>query len=220
VKKGSFEFSNIFSPIANDFEARKNRIGEEKGGKDMAFNEEYYLEGRPEWICDLYLELDKYITALKPESGPLSIKKEHLQTYIKYSFSGLLFAYIVIRERGEILKVWAKVPYSNLEGPVPLFVRDYEATSRRPGVMITFDDQRDYLSEKSAMLSTTFEILERASKGLTGKRVTKPKEPMVVFKTSALNLSVDNDGYIEVNFKIHKSQKGLLEKILQDTIYK
>lgn len=215
MKKKSFEFSNIFSPIAEDFEERKNRIEKEKGGKDAAFNEEYHLEGRPEWICDLYLELDKYITPLKP-----GIKKEHLQTYIKYSFSGLLFAYIVIRKREEILKVWAKVPYSSLEGPVPLFVRDYEATSRRLGVMITFDDQRDYLSEKSAMLSTTFEILERASKGLTGKRVTKPKEPMVVFKTSALNLSVDNDGYIEVNFKIHKSQKGLLEKILQDTIYR
>ena len=215
MKKGSLEFSNIFSPIANDFEARKNRIGEKKGGKDMAFNEEYHLEGRPEWICDLYLELDKYITALKP-----GIKKEHLQTYIKYSFSGLLFAYIVIRKRGEILKIWAKIPYSSLEGPVPLFVRDYEATSRRPGVMITFDDQRDYLSEKSAMLSTTFEILESAFKSLTGKRVTKPKAPMVVFKTSSVNLSVDNDGYIEVNFKIHKSQKGLLEKILQDTIYR
>lgn len=214
MKKKSFEFSNIFSPIAEDFEARKNRIGEEKGGKGMAFNEEYHLEGRPEWICDLYLELDKYITALKP-----GIKKEHLQTYIKYSFSGLLFAYIQIR-KGEILKIWAKIPYSSLEGPVPLFVRDYEATSRRPGVMMTFDDQRDYLSEKSAMLSTTFEILERAFKGLTGKRVTKPKGPMVVFKTSSLNLSVDNDGYIEVNFKIHKSQKGLLEKILQDTIYR
>lgn len=215
MKKESFEFSNIFSPIAEDFEERKNRIGENKGGKDMAFNEEYYLEGRPEWICDLYLELDKYIMALKPD-----IKKEHLQTYIKYSFSGLLFAYIIIRKRGEILKIWAKVPYSNLKGPVPLFVRDYEDTSRRPGVMITFDDQRDYLSGKSAMLSTTFEVLESAFKSLTGKRVTKPKEPIAVFKTSSITLSVDNDGYIEVNFKIHKSQKILLEKILQDTIYK
>ena len=215
MKKESFEFSNIFSPIAEDFEERKNRIGENKGGKDMAFNEEYHLEGRPEWICDLYLELDKYIMALKPD-----IKKEHLQTYIKYSFSGLLFAYIIIRKRGEILKIWAKVPYSNLKGPVPLFVRDYEDTSRRPGVMITFDDQRDYLSGKSAMLSTTFEVLESAFKSLTGKRVTKPKEPIAVFKTSSLTLSVDNDGYIEVNFKIHKSQKILLEKILQDTIYK
>lgn len=214
MKKEAFEFSNIFSPIAEDFEARKNRIGEKKGGKDMAFNEEYHLEGRPEWINDLYLELDKYIISLKP-----GIRKGYLQTYIKYSFSGLLFTYIQIR-KGEILKIWAKIPYSSLEGPVPLFVRDYEATSRRPGVMITFDDQRDYLSEKSAMLSTTFEILESAFKSLTGKRVTKPKEPMVVFKTSSVNLSVDNDGYIEVNFKIHKNQKGLLEKILQDTIYR
>lgn len=215
MKKESFEFSNIFSPIAEDFEARKNRIGEKKGGKGMTFNEEYHLEGRPEWICDLYLELDKYIMTLNP-----GIKKGYLKTYIKYSFSGLLFAYILIRKRGEILKVWAKVPYSSLEGPVPLFVRDYEDTARRPGVMITFDDQRDYLSGKSEMLSTTFEILESTFKSLTGKRVTKPKEPMIVFKTSSINLSVDNDGYIEINFKIHKSQKRLLEKILQDTIYK
>lgn len=180
----------------------------------MTLNEEYHLEGRPEWICDLYLELDKYIMALKP-----GLRKEYMQTYIKYSFSGLLFAYILIR-KGEILKIWAKVPYSSLEGPVPLFVRDYEATSRRPGVMITFDNQQDFLSNKSAMLNTTFEILERAFKSLTGKRVTKPKEPMVVSKTSSVNLSIDNDGYIEVNFKIHKSQKRLLDKILQNTIYK
>lgn len=214
MKKESFEFSNIFSPIAEDFEDRKNRIGEKKGGRNMTLNEEYHLEGRPEWICDLYLELDKYIMALKP-----GLRKEYMQTYIKYSFSGLLFAYILIR-KGEILKIWAKVPYSSLEGPVPLFVRDYEATSRRPGVMITFDNQQDFLSNKSAMLNTTFEILERAFKSLTGKRVTKPKEPMVVSKTSSVNLSIDNDGYIEVNFKIHKSQKRLLDKILQNTIYK
>jgi len=216
LNKESFEFSNIFSPVARDLEERKNMIGEKEGGKDMEFNEEYHLEGRPEWICDLYLELDKYILSLK--SG---IRKEHLETYIKYSFSGSLFAYILIRKKGEILKIWVKVPHSNLKGPVPLFVRDYEATARRFGVMITFDDQRDFLSKKEAMLETTFGILEIAFKQcLTGKRFTRPKESMVIFKTSSVNLSVGNDGYIEVSLKIHKSQKKLLERILQDTIYK
>lgn len=181
----------------------------------MEFNEEYHLEGRPEWICDLYLELDKYILALKP-----GISKESLRTYIKYSFSGSLFAYIVLGKRGEILKIWVKVPYSNLKGPVPLFVRDYEATARRFGVMITFDDQRDFLSNKTAMLDATFGILESAFKQcLTGKKFTKPKKLLIIFKTS-VNLSVDDDGYIKVSLKIHKSQKKLLEKILQDTIYK
>ena len=82
VKKESFEFSNIFSPIAEDFEERKNRIGEKKGGKGMTFNEEYHLEGRPEWICDLYLELDKYIMALKPG--------------IKKKFSNLVISILII----------------------------------------------------------------------------------------------------------------------------
>jgi len=216
LNKESFEFSNIFSPIARDLEERKNMIGEKKGGKDMEFNEEYHLEGRPEWICDLYLELDKYIFSLKP-----GIRKEHLETYIKYSFSGSLFAYILIRKRGEILKIWVKVPYSNLKGPVPLFVRDYESTARRFGVIITFDDQRDFLSNKEAMLDTTFGILGIAFKQcLTGKKFTKLRGPLVVFKTSSINLSVGDDGYIEVSLKIHKSQKKLLERILQDTIYK
>jgi len=216
LNKESFEFSNIFSPVAKNLEERKNMIGEEKGGKNMEFNEEYHLEGRPGWICDLYLELDKYILGLK--SG---IRKEHLETYIKYSFSGSLFAYILIRKKGEILKIWVKVPYSNLKGSVPLFVRDYETTARRFGVMITFNDQRDFIANKTAMLDTTFGILEIAFKQcLTGKKFTKLREPLVVFKTSSINLSVGDDGYIEVSLKIHKSQKKLLERILQDTIYK
>ncbi|GAI71835.1 unnamed protein product, partial [marine sediment metagenome] len=56
--------------------------------------------------------------------------------------------------------------------------------------------------------------------------VIKPKvepmtklEPVVAIGNLKVNLTVENDGYIEVNFKIHKSQKRLLEKILQDTIY-
>jgi len=60
VKKESFEFSNIFSPIANDFEERKNKIGEKKGGREMEFNEEYHLKGRSEWITNLFRKIDSY----------------------------------------------------------------------------------------------------------------------------------------------------------------
>ncbi|GAI73809.1 unnamed protein product, partial [marine sediment metagenome] len=69
------------------------------------------------------------------------VRKEYLESYIKYSYSGILFTYFVIR-KGETLRVWAKVPYQNLSS-VPLFVRDYSDTMHRPGVMIIFDDQRE-----------------------------------------------------------------------------
>jgi len=106
------------------------------------FDEEFHTKGRPEWIINLYLELDRFITTgLKGQ-----VRKDYLESYIKYSYNGLLFCHILLR-KGETLKVWAKIPYSSL-GAVPLFVRDYEPVSRRPGVMITFDDQREFLQNE------------------------------------------------------------------------
>jgi len=109
------DFSDLFSPVGQDFQERKNKISER--GNLMRFDEEFHTKGRAEWIVDLYLGLDRFIMSLKSQ-----VRKEYLESYIKYSFNGLLFAYISIRKK-EILRVWAKVSYGSL-GAVPLFVRD------------------------------------------------------------------------------------------------
>lgn len=213
--------------IAQGYEERKEKIQQKNINK---YGEEYHLKDRPSWICDLYFELDKFALGLKP-----NIRKEFLETYIKYSFRNLLFVYIVIR-KGEILRVWAKVPYSSL-GSMPLFVRDYESVSRRLGVMITFDNQREFQENKEAMLKVTFKIIRKAFEGVAShkrrrktplKPVIKPKsvteiepvKPIEASGPSSLNLSVDDEGYININLRIKKSQKDILTRILQETILK
>ena len=217
-----------------DFQSQKLEERKEKirGINKMEFDEKFHISGRPEWIVDLFLEVDKFImTGLKGK-----VRKDYLESYIKYSYDGLLFCYIVIR-KGENLKVWAKIPYSSL-GSIPLFVRDYEPTSRRVGVMITFDDQREFLQAKEAMLDVTFSIIFKAFQAIAGRKIKRktplerikevepverkaiePVKPIEVFRPS-LDLSVDGNGYIDVRFKILKSQKELLNRILQETILK
>jgi len=203
-------------------EERKEKI--EGRISNMIFNEEYHTKGRPEWIVNLYLELDKFIMSLKT-----GVRKEYLESYIKYSYNGLLFCYILLR-KGETLRLWAKVPYSSL-GSVPLFVRDYESVSRRVGVMITFDDQREFLQNKEAMLDVTFGIIKKAFQGMAGRKERRktplkpiaevdPVKPIEIVKPSSINISAVENGYLSINLKIHKSQKDLLNRILQETIFK
>ncbi len=225
MRKESLEFSNIFSPIANDFEERKNRIGEKKGGKDMEFNEEYHLKGRSEWIVNLFKKIDSYcLTNIKT-----GIKRAYLKTYIRYTWSGKMFAYLVIRE--EALRIYLKLKYSELENP-PAFIRDYSKIARGTWIELLFNDEEEYLQNEMAMLDVIYGLIDKSFKRITEKPklarkiAAKPEvepitklEPAVTIGNLKLNLTVGNDGYIEVNFKIHKSQKRLLEKILQDTIY-
>lgn len=214
-------------------EERKEKI--ERRNKMGNFDEEFHTEGRPEWIINLYLELDRFITTgLKGQ-----VKKEYLESYIKYSYNGLLFCHIILR-KGETLRVWAKVPYLSL-GAVPLFVRDCEPVSRRVGVMITFDDQREFLQAKETMLDVTFGIILKAFQGISSRKRRKvktplkqvakvepvsesikvePVKPMKIVKTTDINISVDDNGYLSINLKIHKNQKELLNRILQETILK
>lgn len=215
-------------------EERKEKI--EGRNKMINFDEEFHTEGRPEWIINLYLELDRFITtSLKGQ-----VRKDYLESYIKYSYNGLLFCHISLR-KGETLKLWAKIPYSSL-GAVPLFVRDYESVSRRVGVMVTFDDMREFLQNKEAMLDVTFGIILKAFKGISSRKRRKVKtplkrveevetvlksteaepvvKPIEIVKPSSINISVDDNGYMSINLKLHKSQKDLLNKILQETILK
>ncbi|MBA7514252.1 hypothetical protein ES705_06277 [subsurface metagenome] len=210
-------------------EERKEKI---RGIKKMKFDEEFHIKDRAEWSVDLYLELDKFIMNIKT-----GVRKEFLESYIKYSYNGLLFCYIMLRKK-ETVRLWAKIGYTSL-GAVPLFVRDYEPISRRLGVMIAFDDQREFLQNKEAMLDVVFGIVKKAFQGMADRKKSKktpllkrlkeveqierkviePVKPTEVFRPS-LDLSVDGNGYIDVHFKILKSQKELLNRILQETILK
>ncbi|MBA7541843.1 hypothetical protein ES705_34159 [subsurface metagenome] len=205
-------------------EERKEKI-ERSNKMREKFNEEFHTSGRPEWIVDLYLELDRFITSLKGQ-----VRKEFLESYIKYSYNGLLFCYILLRKK-ENLRLWAKVSYSSLEGSVPLFVRDYEPVSRRVGVMITFDDQREFLQNKEAMLKVTGDIIKKALQGMADRKGRKktslkpiaevdPVKPIEIVKPSSINISAVENGYLSINLKIHKSQKELLNRILQETIFR
>jgi predicted transport protein len=211
-------------------EERKNKISERSN--KMKFDEEFHTKGRAEWSVDLYLELDKFIMNLKT-----GVRKEFLESYIKYSYNGLLFCYVVLRQK-ETLRLWAKIPYTSL-GAVPLFVRDYEPVSRRVGVMIAFDDQREFLQNKEAMVDIAFGIVKKAFQGIASRKVRKrtplerikeveqierkviePVKPIEIIRPSSINISVDDNGYMSINLKLHKSQKELLNRILQETILK
>jgi len=204
-------------------EERKNKISERS--EKMKFDEEFHTRERAEWSVNLYLELDKFITSLKT-----GVRKEYLESYIKYSYNGLLFCYIMMR-RKETVRLWVKTPYDKL-GAVPLFVRDYEPISRRVGVMISFDDQREFLQNKEAMLDVVFGIVKKAFQEVASrkkrkktpleriKEVEQVEKKIEIIKSSEINILAGENGYLEINFKIHKSQKEFLNKILQETILK
>jgi len=100
-------------------------------------------------------------------------------------------------------------------------------------VIIIFDDQREFLGNKEAMLKVTFEIIRKALEEVAShkrrkktplkpvkKREVEPVKPLKVFRPLSVNLSVDVNGYITINLKIKKSQKEILNRILQETIFK
>jgi len=81
------------------------------------------------------------------------------------------------------------------------------------------------------MLETTFGIIKKAFQETAGRKERRkitPLKPIAKVETvkqievfrPSLNLVLDNNGYIEVNFRIKKSQKELLNRILQETILK
>lgn len=222
--KRSFEFSDLFSSnIDIGLEDRETKI--ERSIK-MKFDEEFHTKDRAEWSVDLYMEIDKFIMSLKGQ-----IRKEFLESYIKYSYNGLLFCYIMLRKK-ETVRVWAKVSYSKLDS-VPLFVRDYEPVSRRVGVLVNFDDQREFIANKEAMLKVTYSIIEKAFRGIAGrkerretpllkrlKEVEKIKKEIKIIEPFSINIIAGENGYLDLHLKIHKSRKSLLNKILEETILK
>jgi len=208
-----------------DFQSQlENRKEKIRGISRMKFDEEFHTKDRAGWSIDLYLELDRFIMGLRGQ-----VKKEYLESYIKYSYNGLLFCYILLRKK-ETLRFWAKIPYTSL-GSVPLFVRDYEPTSRRVGVMITFDDQREFIANKEAMLEVSFNIIKKAFQGIVDRKrkvktplkpaiKVEPVKPIEIFRPFSIDIIVNGNGDMSITLKLKKDQKELLNRILQETILK
>ena len=211
------DFSNIFSEVGQDLQERENKISE-RGLKKMEFDEQYYFKNKPDWLLGLYKKIDDYcLNGIKK-----GVKRTCLKTYIRWTYKGKMFCRIfVFRDN---LKVYLKLKYAELENP-PAFIRDYTDIGRVTAIEILLSEE--YLQNEEAFFAIISSLIEKAFSGVTGakkrliaKRVTEPIKPMEAFSPSSLNLSVDNNGYININLKIKKSQKEILNRILQETIFK
>ena len=211
------DFSNIFSEVGQDLQERENKISE-RGLKKMEFDEQYYFKNKPDWLLGLYKKIDDYcLNGIKK-----GVKRTCLKTYIRWTYKGNMFCRMfVFRDN---LKVYLKLKYAELENP-PAFIRDYTDIGRVTAIEILLSEE--YLQNEEAFFAIISSLIEKAFSGVTGakkrliaKRVTEPIKPMEAFSPSSLNLSVDNNGYININLKIKKSQKEILNRILQETIFK
>jgi len=212
------DFSNIFSPVGQDIEERKNKISERRSEK-VEFDEQYYFKNKPDWLLDLYKKIDDYcLNGIKK-----GVKRTCLKTYIRWTYKGKMFCRIFVFRNN--LKLYLKLKYAELENP-PAFIRDYSEKVRGiPAIEILLNEE--YLQNEEAFFLIVSSLIEKAFSGLTGakkkliaKRVTEPIKPLKASSPSSLNLSVDDNGYVSINLRIHKSQKEILNKILQETILK
>jgi len=121
-----------------------------------------------------------------------------------------------------------RLKYSELENP-PVFVRDYTKTARTITTEIWLKDKEEYLENEETFFAIISSLIEKAFSGVTGARKLGPvkkrrleplKKPVEAVRPSSVNLSVGENGYLSINLKIHKSQKEILNKILQETILK
>lgn len=213
------DFSNLFSSAGKDLEERKNKINERRLEK-VEFDEQYYFKNKPDWLLDLYKKIDDYcLNSLKK-----GVKRTCLQTYIRWTYKGKMFCRIFVFQ--DNLKVYLKLKYAELENP-PAFIRDYSERVRGiPTIEILLNEE--CLQNEEAFFAIISSLIEKSFSGVTGarrldqvkKRSLEPTKPMEVFEPSSLNLSVDDNGYININLKIKKSQKEILNRILQETIFK
>jgi len=211
-------FSDIFSPPGKDLEERKNKISERRLEK-VEFDEQYYFRDKPDWLLDLYKKIDDYcLNDIKK-----GVKRICLKTYIRWTYKGKMFCRIFVYR--DNLKVYLRLKYAELENP-PAFIRDYTDIGRVTAIEILLSEE--YLQNEEAFFVIVSSLIEKSFLEVTGarrlgpvkRRVVEPIKPMEAFSPSSLNLSVDDNGYININLKIKKSQKEILNRILQETIFK
>lgn len=213
------DFSSIFSETEQGLHERENKISE-RGLKKMEFDEQYYFKNRPDWLSGLYKKIDDYcLNGIKK-----GIKRAYLKTYIRWTYKKKMFCRIFVFK--DNLKLYLKLKYAELEN-APAFIRDYsDKVKGIPTIEILLDEE--YLQNEEAFFTIISTLIEKAFSGVTGtrklrpvkKRSLEPLKPVEAFEPSSLNLSVDGNEYININLKIKKSQKEILERILQETILK
>jgi len=212
------DFSNLFSPAGKDPEERKNKISE-RGLEKVEFDEQYYFKNKPDWLLDLYKKIDDFcLNTIKK-----GVERNFLKTYICWNYRGTMFCRVFVFHNN--LKFYLKLKYAELENP-PDFVRDYSKIVRGiPTIEILLN--KEYLQNEEAFFSIVSSLIEKSFLRVTGtkrrliaKRVVEPIKPPEASSPSSLNLSVDDNGYVSINLRIHKSQKEILNKILQETILK
>ncbi|MBA7566712.1 hypothetical protein ES695_02770 [Candidatus Atribacteria bacterium 1244-E10-H5-B2] len=212
------DFSNLFSPVGQDFQERKDKINERRL-KKVEFDEQYYFKNKPDWLLDLYKKIDDYcLNGIKR-----GVERTCLKTYIRWTYRGTMFCRIFVFQ--DNLKLYLRLKYSELEN-LPVFIRDYSERVRGiPTIEILLGEE--YLQNEEAFFLIVSSLIEKAFLEVTGakkrliaKRVTEPTKPLKASSPSSLNLSVDDNGYVSINLRIHKSQKEILNKILQETILK
>jgi len=212
------DFSDIFSPLGKDLEERKNKISERRLEK-VEFDEQYYFKNKPDWLLDLYKKIDDYcLNDIKK-----GVKRICLKTYIRWTYKGKMFCRIFVFQ--DNLKVYLRLKYGELENP-PVFIRDYTDIGRVTAIEILLSEE--YLQNEEAFFVIVSSLIEKSFLEVTGarrlepvkKRSPEPIKPLEAFSPSSLNLSVDDNGYLSINLRIHKSQKEILNKILQETILK
>ncbi|MBA7540873.1 hypothetical protein ES705_33176 [subsurface metagenome] len=213
------DFSSIFSPVGQDLEERKNKISE-GGLEKVEFDEQYYFKDKPDWLLGLYKKIDDFcLNDIKK-----GVERVCLKTYIRWTYKGTMFCRAFVFQNN--LKVYLRLQYSKLENP-PNFVRDYSEIVRGiPTIELLLDE--GFLRSEEAFFAIVFPLIEKSFSEVTRvrklepakKRRLEPVKPLEVSSPSSLNLSVDDNGYININLKIKKSQKEILNRILQETIFK
>ena len=213
------DFSNIFSPPGRDLDERKNKINERRLEK-VEFDEQYYFKDKPDWLLDLYKKIDDYcLNGIKK-----GVERTCLKTYIRWTYKGIMFCRIfVFRDN---LKLYLKLKYAELENP-PAFIRDYSDKVRGISTIEILLNE-EYLQNEEAFFAIISSLIEKSFSGMTGarrlepvkKKELEPIKPLEASSPSSLNLSVDDNGYININLKIKKSQKEILNRILQETIFR
>ena len=213
------DFSNIFSPVGKDLEERKNKISERRLEK-MEFDEQYYFKNKPDWLLGLYKKIDDYcLNGIKK-----GVKRICLKTYIRWTYKGKMFCRIFVYR--DNLKVYLRLKYAELENP-PAFIRDYTDIGRVTAIEILLSEE--YLQNEEAFFVIVSSLIEKSFLEVTGARRLGPvkkreleplKKPVEAVRPSSVNISVGENGYLSINLKIHKSQKEILNRILQETIFK